>query len=142
MKQRQSPFREFAHRSFYDADTREFRTANDILLLVTVVAVVALLLETRELSRSSPLFFRGIEYVSTLIFTVEYGLRIWGAKNPRRYIFSFLGIIDLLAILPTLIGFGGFVALKSVRVLRTLRFLHITQIARMSTKENERDGFS
>lgn len=69
-----------------------------------------------------------IEYVTVAIFTVEYLLRIYVANNKLRFMFSFYGMVDLLAILPFYISSG--VDLRAVRVFRFLRLLRILKLAR------------
>ena len=69
-----------------------------------------------------------IEYVTVAIFTLEYLLRIYVASSKTKFIFSFYGMVDLLAILPFYISSG--VDLRAVRVFRFLRLLRILKLAR------------
>ena len=65
-----------------------------------------------------------IEVISVIIFSIEYVLRVYVAKKPLTYIFSFYGIIDLLAIIPFyLTGFTDVRALKAFRVFRALKLI-------------------
>jgi voltage-gated potassium channel len=65
-----------------------------------------------------------IEQISVFIFTIEYLLRVYISKKPLNYIFSFYGIIDLLAILPFYLkGFADIRALKAFRVFRALKLI-------------------
>ncbi len=75
---------------------------------------------------------RVIEWVITILFTMEYITRIIVVSKPRRYIFSFLGVIDLLAILPTFLSLivASSQALVIIRVLRLLRVFRILKLAR------------
>lgn len=71
-----------------------------------------------------------LEWFFTVLFTVEYLLRVWSAERPRGYATSFYGLVDLLAILPTYVGAifptGRFlVALRILRVLRVFRILKL-----------------
>ena len=68
------------------------------------------------------------EVVTVAVFTVEYVLRIAIAPNKLRYIFSFWGIVDLLAILPFYLSFGF--DLRAVRVLRLLRLFRLLKLVR------------
>lgn len=72
-----------------------------------------------------------IEYVTVAIFTLEYLLRIYVASNKLRFMFSFYGMVDLLAILPFYISSG--VDLRAVRVFRFLRLLRILKLARYNS---------
>lgn len=69
-----------------------------------------------------------IEYITVAIFTLEYLLRIYVASSKPKFIFSFYGMVDLLAILPFYISSG--VDLRAVRVFRFLRLLRILKLAR------------
>jgi len=73
-----------------------------------------------------------MEWAFTIIFTIEYLIRIWIAKSASKYIFSFYGIIDLLAILPTFIGLfilntHGLIVLRALRLLRMFRIFKLTR---------------
>lgn len=69
-----------------------------------------------------------IELVSVIIFTLEYILRIYISKKKLSFIFSFFGIIDLLAILPFYIVTG--IDLRSIRALRLLRLFRMLKLVR------------
>ncbi len=71
-----------------------------------------------------------IEWSITLIFTVEYILRIWVADKPVRYILSYYGIIDLLTLLPSYLGLF-FIGGQSLIVIRLLRILRVFRILKM-----------
>jgi voltage-gated potassium channel len=70
------------------------------------------------------------EIASVLVFALEYALRLWVADSRVRYLFSFFGIIDLLAILPFFIGLGW--DTRSIRIFRLLRVFLIFKLARYS----------
>ena len=72
------------------------------------------------------------EWIITIAFTLEYILRIWVVRKPWRYITSFYGIIDFLAILPTFLGliFTGAAGLVVIRALRLLRVFRILKLNR------------
>ncbi len=115
-----------------------FRLTNYALGVVTAISVLAVILETvSEFSQYNSIFLF-IEYVAVAIFLIEYLIRIYGSKSSIKYIFSFFGIIDFLAIVPTLIGFSNLTFLKAARtarVLRTLRTLRLLKVARFSDKK-------
>ena len=66
----------------------------------------------------------------TILFTIEYGLRIYCIRLPSSYIFSFFGIIDLLAIIPTYLSvlFPGAAVFSVIRVLRVLRVFRVLKL--------------
>jgi voltage-gated potassium channel len=73
-----------------------------------------------------------LEWIITVIFSVEYILRIAIAKRPFRYIFSFYGIVDFLAVIPTymglfFVGSHSFVVIRLLRLLRIFRILKLTR---------------
>lgn len=73
-----------------------------------------------------------IEWAFTLLFTLEYVVRIWCVKNVRAYVFSFFGIIDLLAVLPTYLSLllPGGQYLAVIRVLRVVRVFRVFKLVR------------
>ena len=76
--------------------------------------------------------FNIIEWLITILFSIEYILRIICVKNPSKYIFSFYGIIDLLSTLPKYIsllfvGTQSLIALRALRLLRVFRILKLTR---------------
>ncbi|MFD2726767.1 ion transporter [Hyunsoonleella rubra] len=75
-----------------------------------------------------------IEWFSVIIFSVEYLLRIYVADSKPKFIFSFFGIIDFLAILPFYLSFG--VDLRSLRALRFLRLFRIFKLVRYNRAMN------
>ncbi len=124
-----------------DPRSKFFTVANDILACVTLVSVGSIILETvPSLSAYGPVF-QSIEYIATGLFTCEYFLRLHRAKRKTGYIFSFFGIIDLLAILPTYLGLGNFTFLKTARALRIVRLLRMIRLAKLA-KLRKKDGMS
>ena len=105
----------------------------DLVLIVTILAsVAAVILESvPEVGTTWGRELRIIEWGFTLLFTVEYGVRLWCVGRPLRYAGSFFGLVDLFAILPTWISLlvpGGQV-LVVVRILRVLRVFRILKLA-------------
>ena len=77
-------------------------------------------------------WLRIAEWVFTIIFTVEYLLRLWSSPQPVRYARSLFGIVDLLAILPTYLtlvlpGGQALLAIRAIRLLRVFRVLKLAQ---------------
>jgi voltage-gated potassium channel len=106
----------------------------DIVLLVTIaVSVVVVMVESVAVIRvGREQLFRYAEWVFTLLFTAEYLLRIWCVRRPLRYVTSFYGAVDLLAVLPTYLSLfvTGAGYLLVIRVLRLLRLFRILKLAR------------
>ncbi len=78
------------------------------------------------------------EWVVTILFTIEYILRIICIKNPRRYIFSFFGIVDLLSTIPKYLSFFivGSQYVTAFRALRLLRVFRILKLVRFVGESN------
>lgn len=108
--------------------------AFDILLLVLILlSILTVMLESVSsifLQYTSLLL--GLEWFFTIVFTVEYILRIYSAPSRKGYIFSFFGMVDLLSILPTYLSFllAGSQFLVVIRGLRLLRIFRILKLSR------------
>lgn len=118
--------------AFDDANSRLFSIVNDILALATLLSVIAIILETVEALAPYDLVFKAIEYGTVVLFTLEYLGRLAVAKSKPGYIFSFFGVIDLLAIIPTYLALGNLTFLKTARSLRILRFLRMLRLAKLA----------
>src|SRR5210317_1402235 len=100
-----------------------------------LVSLVTFSVETLpNLKPETRYLLRIIEIFCVVIFTVEYILRIYVADSKIRFIFSFFGIIDLLAILPFYLSFG--VDLRSLRALRFLRLFRVLKLVRYNKAMN------
>ena len=77
-----------------------------------------------------------IEWMFTIIFSIEYILRLAVSQKPLRYVFSIWGIIDLLSILPTFISpfIAGYTSFRVVRALRLLRIFRILKLSRFTSE--------
>jgi len=126
-------WRERLHEIIFEADTAEGR-AFDLALLVCIVAsVAAVLLESVASVRArwgGPL--RAAEWTFTILFTIEYALRIVSVGRPLRYALSFFGVVDLLAIAPTYLslvvsGTQSLIVIRALRLLRVFRVLKLAQ---------------
>lgn len=124
-------------RKIYDVifgtETRAGRTFDIILLWFIILSVTAVVLESvRPLREAYHTQFTTVEWVFTLAFTLEYFLRIYASPQPFRYMTSFFGVIDLLAILPTYLGllFDTPTFLLTIRALRLLRMFRVFKLAR------------
>jgi voltage-gated potassium channel len=115
----------------FEADTPAGK-AFDVALLWTIVAsVAAVMLETvagvRAIHGS---WLLAVEWAFTLLFSVEYGLRLSCAKRPGAYARSFFGLVDLLAIAPTYVSLliPGTQSLLVIRALRLLRIFRVLKL--------------
>ncbi|OVE80167.1 ion transporter [bacterium J17] len=128
-----APWRRKLHDIIFEADSPEGKLFDVLLLIAIVLSVVAVMLDSVE-----PIYLRygtllrGAEWFFTILFSIEYVLRIISVQRPFKYIFSFFGIIDFLSIIPTYLSiffFGTqyFVVVRSVRLLRIFRVLKLAR---------------
>lgn len=121
----------------FGTSTRPGRMFDVVLLVLIVLSVITVILEsTKPLRTEYSEFFVSSEWFFTIIFTVEYIIRIYSHPKPLKYITSFLGIIDLVAILPTYLGlfFEYTSFMLTVRAFRLLRVFRILKLTRYITE--------
>ncbi len=117
----------------FEADTRKGKAFDIILLIAILVSIFGVMLESvKSIGSQYPLFFNNLEWFITIIFTLEYIVRIRVVKKPLKYIFSFYGVVDFLSVIPTYIGiftFGasGLIVIRALRLLRVFRILKLTR---------------
>ena len=117
----------------FEADTREGKIFDISLLIVILISVALVMLESVPAIRdNNQQFLKISEWVITVIFTLEYTLRILIVRKPFKYIFSFYGIIDLLSVIPTymslvIVGSQSLVVIRVLRLLRIFRILKLTR---------------
>lgn len=121
----------------FEADTRAGHIFDLSLLFLILLSVVVVMLDSVESINSQwGGLLSGLEWGFTAIFTVEYILRLICVRRPKRYAFSLLGIVDLLAIAPTYLALF-FPALHSLIDVRVLRMLRIFRIFKMGAYVKE-----
>lgn len=123
----------------FGTDTKAGKRFDIILLWLILLSVVAVVAESMpELGLRYPQFFYRIDWVFTILFSVEYFTRIYAAEKRTKYIFSYWGIIDFLSILPAYISLfiAGYHYLLVIRVLRLIRIFRILRLIRF-TREGQ-----
>lgn len=129
--------REKLYTIIFEADTRAGRLFNIILIWSILISVGIVILESIHTENESlrTIFFVG-EWFFTILFTIEYLLRIYVVNRKFRYIFSFFGIIDLLSILPGFLSLllPGTQYLLDIRILRLMRIFRILKLSRFVTE--------
>jgi voltage-gated potassium channel len=104
--------------------------------VLILISVVTFSMETiPDLKPETRAILRSIELFSVIIFTIEYVIRIYIANRKLKFVFSFFGIIDFLAILPFYLAIG--VDLRSLRALRFLRLFRILKLVRYNRAMNQ-----
>lgn len=105
----------------------------DIVLIITIILSVVLVMidSITSYSKNYSDIIINLEWFFTLIFTIEFILRLYVSKKPSVYLFSFFGFIDFFSIIPTYISlfFPGAQVLSIIRVLRVLRIFRVLKLA-------------
>lgn len=115
----------------YGTNTKAGKLFDVLLLFFILLSVAVLMLESVpgiDVKYHKELIL--LEWVFSSLFTIEYLLRIFSTDKPLKYIFSFYGIIDLLAILPMYLSFfiTGSNLLSGIRILRLLRLFRVLKL--------------
>jgi voltage-gated potassium channel len=138
VSRRPGALRERLHQIIFEADTPAGRLFDLLLLVAIVTSVTVVLLESvaSVRARVGPTL-RALEWGFTVLFTVEYILRLATVHRPLRYARSAFGIIDLLAILPTYLsvllpGAQNLLVIRLLRLLRVFRVLKLAEYLRES----------
>jgi len=114
-----------------ESDTKLGKTFDLFIQAIIILSLISFSIETLpDLSNKTRTILRRIEVFTVAIFTIEYIGRVIVATKKRAFIFSFFGIIDLLAILPFYLTTG--LDLRSLRAFRLLRLIRILKLARYS----------
>lgn len=124
-------WRTVIHTVIFGTDTPAGRRFDLVLLYLIVGSVVVVMLDSvSEVREQFGNYLLVAEWVFTSLFTIEYAARLLAVKRPLRYVFSFFGLVDLLAILPTFLSVfvPGAMSLTTVRILRVLRIFRILKL--------------
>lgn len=124
---------------FVDSNHPRFFIVNDFFAFLTIVSVIAVVLETVPAMQQYASIFVIIEWTVAILFTVEYLARLVATKPSYKYIFSFFGVIDLVSILPTFLGLGNLTFLKSARALRIIRLLRLIRASALRSHKKDED---
>ena len=123
----------------FEADTAPGKAFDVALLVAIVVSVLAVMLESVPSLRAQhgPLLI-GVEWGFTVLFTVEYVMRLICVEKPGGYARSFFGLVDLMAVLPTYLSLivPGSQSLLVIRALRLLRVFRVFKAGRLLGAEN------
>ncbi|MDD5411584.1 MAG: ion transporter [Methylobacter sp.] len=123
----------------YQANTPAGRGFDIVLIICILASVLTIVLDSvADISQQYGKLLFTAEWVFTAIFTAEYILRIFCTPRPFKYVFSFYGVIDLLAILPTYFSLfmPGSQYLLVIRILRVLRIFRILKLVRFINQSN------
>ena len=127
------PLRAKLWRIIFLADTPAGR-AYDVWLLsaIGLSVLIVILASVDSLRDQHPHAFLAAEWFFTLVFTIEYAVRLWVVPRPLRYVRSFFGLVDLVSFLPSYVelviaGSHYFMILRVLRMLRMFRVLKLAE---------------
>ncbi len=128
IRERIPSWRRTLRQVIFESDTRSGRAFDAALITAIVLSVVAVALESVPSVRLAwgPRL-RSLEWGFTILFTVELLLRLLSAPHPGRYLRSFFGVVDVIAVLPTYTG----VLLPGARYLLTIRVIRLLRVFRL-----------
>lgn len=121
------------HEIIYEADTPAGKLFDVVLLIAILASILFVMLESVEsIQKKHGDLLNIAEWVITILFSIEYIIRIISIKKPVRYIFSFYGVIDFLSTIPKylsifLVGSHNLAALRALRLLRVFRILKLAR---------------
>ncbi|HEX6623287.1 MAG TPA: ion transporter [Pyrinomonadaceae bacterium] len=130
-------FRGRLHEVIFEADTRAGRAFDIGLIGLIILSVLAVMLESvGGVRRRYGAQLHAAEWAFTILFTIEYALRLLSVRRPLRYASSFFGVVDLLAIVPTYLSLlvPGSHYLLIIRILRLLRVFRVLKLAEHLTE--------
>jgi len=126
-------YKEILYEIIFEADTRAGKIFDLVLMILIIASVISVSLESVASIRSEyGIAISVFEWAITLLFSIEYILRIISVRHPMLYIKSFYGIIDLLSILPFYISLilptsTGIMVIRVLRLVRLFRVLKLTR---------------
>ncbi|MFJ4143584.1 ion transporter [Pseudomonas sp. NPDC089734] len=124
--------RERLHRIIFETDTPAGRRFDKILLIVILLSLLVTMVDSiEEIHRDYSTLFAYIEWGFTLVFAVEYILRLYCSPRPLKYAFSFYGLVDLLAIVPGVLAiyYSDAQYLLIVRIIRMMRIFRVLKLS-------------
>ena len=131
--------REFLNRILFESTTPLGRGSDIVLFILIVSSVIAVMLESIDQVRTqNQTLLITLEWGFTVIFTIEYLLRLYCSRDPGGYARSFFGVVDLVAVIPTYLslllpGAQALIVIRILRLLRVFRVLKLVQYSRAGT---------
>jgi voltage-gated potassium channel len=126
-----STWRQELHEIIFETRTSRGRQFDNVILVMILISVFIVMLDSvPAIHKEYRIQLYTAEWIITILFTIEYILRVVAVHRRRKFVFSVLGIIDLLATLPTyltlLMGAG-----EAILMVRTLRLLRVFRVFRI-----------
>lgn len=136
----QTPLQLKFYEVIFGTETKSGKWFDLALIAVILISVIVIMLDSiASLDIRFGNLFLQLEWVFTLMFTLEYMARIWCTPNRRAYVFSLYGVVDLLALLPTYLSLliPQAAPLLIIRLLRILRIFRVLRLLTMLNEANE-----
>ena len=134
-----SKLREKIKQIIFGTNTRAGKLFDEVLIVAIVLSIITVMLESvSDYNQKYGAILIIAEWVFTILFTLEYFLRMYCIRRPMSYALSFFGIIDLLSIIPTYLSvlLPGTQVLSIIRVLRVLRIFRILKLVQYMGEAN------
>ena len=125
------------HEIIFESDTRAGRVFDFALIWLILLSVATVILESvRHIREQYGELLYALEWLFTVLFTIEYALRLLSVRRPLGYATSFFGVVDLLAIIPSYLSIfvPGSHYLLVIRILRLLRIFRLLKLAEYLTE--------
>lgn len=127
------------HQIIYESGTKAGKAFDIALLFAIFTSIIVVMLDSvTSLHKNYGKLFLNLEWIFTVLFTIEYILRLISIRKPWKYVFSVLGLIDLLSLIPSYLSIiiPGAQALLVFRALRLLRVFRIFKLGTFLTEIN------
>jgi voltage-gated potassium channel len=121
----------------FGTNTKAGKLFDEILIVSITLSILTVLLDSVTIYREQYGDILNLaEWIFTILFTIEYLLRIYCVRLPSSYVFSFFGVVDLLSVIPTYISvlLPGAQALSVIRILRVLRIFRVLKLFQYITE--------
>jgi len=132
-------WREKLYEIIFEADTPLGKLFDEILIISILASVLVVMLDSVTwIRRDHEGLLYALEWFFTILFSIEYALRLISVKRPDKYATSFFGIVDLLTVIPTYLDIflPGTRFLLAVRILRVLRIFRVLKLAKYVGETN------
>ena len=132
-------WREKIHEIIFEADTPAGKLFDVVLIVCIIASVLVVMLDSVDsLSQRFDHIFYVLEWIFTILFSIEYVLRLISVGRPLKYATSFFGVVDLLTVIPTYLDLllPGTRFLLVIRILRVLRIFRVLKLAKYVGEAN------
>jgi voltage-gated potassium channel len=139
-KDKIAQIRERLYIIIFEADTRAGKNFDIALLWAILLSTLIVMLESvKELRDAYTIWFDASEIFFTIIFSVEFILRIWTARKATDYLTSFYGIVDFLSVLPTYLELV-ITSSQYLMIIRIFRLMRVFRVLKLGRSMHEADA--